>query len=545
METWFKHRWTVLLIIILLGGFFRFYLLSDIPPGLYPDEAMNGLDALHAVESGDFQVFYSDNNGREGLYMNLVALMIQIFGVSAWVIRATSAAAGTLSLLAMAFFAYEFGLAFFSDRNKKDRDRLAVLLMLAATLLLALSVWHVHFSRIGFRAVLLPLFSAAGFGFLLRGFRLGRRIDFALSGSMFALSFSTYIASRILPVVFALPFLFSGFVRQDGRLRFVGGSEWVRRIGIFSAALLLVALPLIGYFAANPADFTGRAGDVSVFSAENPLTALLISSGKTLAMFHLFGDFNWRHGVAGRPVLDPLTGALLLIGFALIVRRLVSSRMAWLVFVWFGAMLLPAAATAEGLPHALRAYGATVPALLLASLGAVWLWDRYRQTIPQVLRAGTLSFLAVLILLFNFHQYFFAWAGSTELDGAFRGDLTRISEYLNERTALHDQELQQAEDEARIEELSGAIDYVIVNEPYNVPLRGIPMPVATIRYLTSDHPGIAYLTGDDVSAITPIFGRTIIVTTEPPDQDLEASIQAAFPAAAREDRNGYTVYRLE
>ena len=36
----------ILIGVLALGAFFRFYQITEIPPGLYPDEAMNGNNAL-------------------------------------------------------------------------------------------------------------------------------------------------------------------------------------------------------------------------------------------------------------------------------------------------------------------------------------------------------------------------------------------------------------------------------------------------------------------------------------------------------------------
>src|SRR3989344_6752902 len=77
------RRW-VFLLILLAAVFFRTYQLDSVPPGLYPDEAMNGNDALEALEgappAGGFKVYYPNNNGREGLYNNLTAVAFKLFG---------------------------------------------------------------------------------------------------------------------------------------------------------------------------------------------------------------------------------------------------------------------------------------------------------------------------------------------------------------------------------------------------------------------------------------------------------------------------------
>src|SRR3990167_1256026 len=70
----------LLLSIIALGGFFRFFRIAEAPPGLYPDEAKNGNNALEALATGNFKVFYPENSGREGLFINLQAISLWLFG---------------------------------------------------------------------------------------------------------------------------------------------------------------------------------------------------------------------------------------------------------------------------------------------------------------------------------------------------------------------------------------------------------------------------------------------------------------------------------
>ncbi|MEK7151084.1 MAG: hypothetical protein AAB784_00005, partial [Patescibacteria group bacterium] len=76
-----KH-WPIIVLIIIVAIFFRFQSITSTPPGLYPDEAMNGNNALEAIETGNYKVFYSENNGREGLFINIQAQSIKIFGPS-------------------------------------------------------------------------------------------------------------------------------------------------------------------------------------------------------------------------------------------------------------------------------------------------------------------------------------------------------------------------------------------------------------------------------------------------------------------------------
>jgi hypothetical protein len=69
-----EGRRLLLFGVLAVASFFRFYHLAVTPPGLYIDEAMDGVNAQHAAETGQFKVYYPEDNGREGLYVNILAL---------------------------------------------------------------------------------------------------------------------------------------------------------------------------------------------------------------------------------------------------------------------------------------------------------------------------------------------------------------------------------------------------------------------------------------------------------------------------------------
>src|SRR5512135_483691 len=89
----------VLLIVMAIAVGFRLTDLSSAPPGLYPDEAMNGNNALQALRSGEYKVFYPENNGREGLFINLQAASIAMLGNTPYALRIVSALIGILTVL--------------------------------------------------------------------------------------------------------------------------------------------------------------------------------------------------------------------------------------------------------------------------------------------------------------------------------------------------------------------------------------------------------------------------------------------------------------
>jgi 4-amino-4-deoxy-L-arabinose transferase-like glycosyltransferase len=522
-----RMTWIIVVSIVCLAAFLRFFRLHEIPPGLYPDEAMNGLNALRAIARADFRVFYPENNGREGLFINLQALAIAIFGASTWTLRAVSAFAGTITVVLLFFFSRTIGVSLFGGESAAQRSFLSRndQLAMVSAFLLAVSSWHLTFSRIGFRAILLPLFSIAMFAALFRAIRTRKPSHYAIAGILSALPLYTYLAARILPLL-VLPFLLFEMLRQPR-----DGSLLLKKMGAFALAFLITILPLAGYFVTHPEDLFGRTYGVSLFAAANPIAAFLTSLGKTLLMFHFRGDENWRHNVSGAPMLDWISGAFFLVGLAVLALRVLRATKGLAVSLfllsWFGALLLPEILTVEGIPHALRAIGVLPPTMIIAAVGALTLWEKSRGRIPEPLKAAIASVVMVLILLMNVHRYFIAWAGNPHVPGAFRADLVAATEILKEH---HD-----------------ALRYVVVNEG-GVPLETngvpLPMPVATIRYLTSDDPAIHYLTEDHLTDIAPQFDQTIILTTQPPSVDLDTSLRALFPSIERTEERGITLYRL-
>jgi hypothetical protein len=127
--------WLVLGGIVLFAGFLRLYHITSTPPGLYPDEAMDGNNALEVIQTGHFQTFYIEDNGREGLYVNTLVFFIEAFGNKPWVVRLPAAIVGILTVVGMYFLGAElFGifacrmlLAYQLFAHRLSRDHGAVL----------------------------------------------------------------------------------------------------------------------------------------------------------------------------------------------------------------------------------------------------------------------------------------------------------------------------------------------------------------------------------------------------------------------------------
>lgn len=447
--------WPVAAVLI-IAAFFRLYQLTQIPPGLYPDEAMNGNNALEALRTGDYKVYYPENNGREGLFINIQAQFLRFLMPARnnqpqpWMLRLPSAIFGALTVWGIYFL---------------GRELLSPPAGLAASFLLATSFWHINFSRIGFRAIMAPLLMCWGGYLLIYALRrlppASQKIyaAAAIGGVVFGLGFHTYIAYRIMALLLLVIWYF--YRRKPG--------FW-RVALVFLGSAIIAGLPIAIYYLQHPGDFFGRTVQISIFNEKQPLRQLGINTLKTVGMFFWAGDYNWRHNLAGQPELFLPVAILFLAGIILGLRKITSSRYDspaigfGILFSWLILALLPVVISAEGLPHALRSILLLPPAMLIAAAGGVHLYEKLNAAGKSSLAKWSTITLAVILLVQAYVAYFVVWAKNPNTAAAFSADYVYLGQKLNSLPA-------------------DVPKYVIV-EASGVEVRGIPMPAQTVMFIT-------------------------------------------------------------
>ncbi len=421
----------VLTLILLLALFVRSYRISDIPSGIYPDEAVNAADATYANRTGDYLLFYENNYGREGLFINLQALALKALGNTIPALKLWSIIFGTLTVWGMYLLAAEL-----------FRRRSAGLI---AAFITATSFWAINFSRIGFRAIMTSLILSFSFYFFFRGLRTRKFADFLWGGLIFGLGLHTYVAFRVAPLILVilLPVLILSY--EDFLRRY-----WKHGVVFIFGAFVSAAPMLYHFFISHPGDFASRSAAVSIFSPEINHGDLLGTMSKTVTLslikYNFWGDQNWRHNYPPYPVLDPIVGALFLAGFIytvwqaglLLGRRLIRKdrdlrlvRNTFLLGSFF-VMLMPEFLTHEGLPHALRSIGTQVPVFLMATLPVFWI-AKHGITARHTKRTMLLSALIILLgasAAINLTKYFVYFAGSPSQMSSFSLNERNIAEYL-------------------------------------------------------------------------------------------------------------------
>ncbi|MBI4119460.1 MAG: glycosyltransferase family 39 protein [Parcubacteria group bacterium] len=463
-----KSKWAVpllLILIIIIATFLRLYNLKEWPPGLYPDEAVNGNNALEVLRTtppaGGFKVFYPENNGREGLFINIQAMFLKYFGVNEpWVLRLPSAIFGILTVLGLYFLTKELFQTAASDKQQ------ATSAGLLASFFLATSFWHINFSRIGFRAIMAPFFLVWAIYFLLQSLKtINYKLQAILGGVFYGLGFYSYIAYRITP-------LFVGFIPIYRFLRNKDGAERKKILlstFYFLLSTFIVALPIGIYFLEHPADFFGRTSEVSIFSSTHPLSDLGLNIVKTAAMFNWHGDWNWRHNYAGKPELFWPVGILFLTGIlggawkALRQKQYFNPEM--FSFIWIATAALPVVISNEGVPHALRSLLMAPPVFILAASGGLVIYafvKKYSRLPSNIISAYVIVFLTLLAL--EAVIAYASWALNPATAESFSANYVAIGRELNA--------------------LPQTVPKYVLVKARGVEVRGIPMPAQTVMFIT-------------------------------------------------------------
>lgn len=503
-----KNKEAILLsLILLLAIFFRFWNINNIPPGLYPDEAIYANDGI----TSPGKVFYPENNGREGLWMNLLFVFFKIFGISATVLRIVSAIAGTLTVFGIYFLSKEIIEKYGASNISSKKTALL------ASFFLAVSFWHVNFSRIGFRAIMMPLILVWAFYLFFAGLK-NKNGKLIASGALFGLGFYTYSTFRLLPLLILPILIFIILAEKDKK-------NILKRLFLyFAIPAVIIVLPLIFYFLKNPADFIGRLGPISIFSQPSPLRSFFESLGSHLLMFNLRGDGNWRHNFPNAPQIFWPVGFCFLIGFFYQFKSAFCSfkNKSWnRLFVpiftlgWFFVFILGGVLTYEGIPHALRTIGIIPVVYILSAIGANIILNVLKnKTKSGPLTKVIIVSFSIIIIVFSYKQYFINWGKNENVAGAFAQPFVEIGNYLNSLP----QETKK---------------YVIVNEG-GVPVPypdGIPVSAQTIMFIERSKFGrtrAQYIKRESIDETNYEKGGVVVLMKD--EQIIFEKLQAMFPS---------------
>lgn len=391
-----------LIIILIVAAILRFWQLENIPPHLTPDEASLGYNAYSILKTGKDEygqvmpiIFKSFGDYKPGLYVYLTTPFVATFGLTEFAVRLPSALAGVVAVLLVYFIVYEF----FGDKK----------LSLIASFLLAISPWHIHFSRGAWEVNVSLTLTLAGIYFFMKS--LKRQKFFFLSAIFFALTLLTYQGAKLSTAIVLLIL---------GVLYFKKILSLDRKVILGSLFLgLTISLPIIISL------FQGKAGRLnvfSIFSYRRPaeyLNAQLSYGDEKVSdvsyyLFHsealntlkgivgrylnhfsarfLFFEGDWanpRHAAPYQGVLTLGDLILLILGFVALV-KLGTKKEALFIWFWLALSPLPAAFSRDEV-HAVRSLHLAIPIVVICSLGAKSLLG-YRGKLARIFLFGVTFF---------------------------------------------------------------------------------------------------------------------------------------------------------
>jgi hypothetical protein len=415
-------RWLPIMLLLIAFAM-RVLWLADVPPGLHHDEVIY-INIAEKALAGGWSIFYPEGQGREGFYIPFLAAARAWLGTGTFALRAPSLFLSTLSLCAV------YALA------RRLFGRFVALFALAE---MSVTFWSVYPGRVAMRAVTEPLMAALAAYALWRAVtNLKSQVSnlkwSVLAGALIGLTVYTYRGARALPgIVVLLPLYLALFDRAALE------RAW-RGLIVCAGMALLVAAPLVVLLDAHPGldqlDWAGRDQVLKTLGAGDVRPALKTTAA-TLGAFFWRGDPDDYYNLQGRPVFEPVTGALFVLGVLIALWQALRGRPSYgYLLMWFVLALAPGRVS-EPAPHFYRIIGAQVTAFVFPAVALENLKSRF-PSLP--LRTRLLKFevwpliLAALVAAdgaWNAHDYFITWANKDTVRVLWNAPMADTARYLD------------------------------------------------------------------------------------------------------------------
>jgi 4-amino-4-deoxy-L-arabinose transferase-like glycosyltransferase len=412
----------LIIIILLIASAIRLWQLGNVPSSLDWDEAALGYNALSILQTGKDEygntlpiMLKSFGDYKPALYSYFAIPSVAIFGLSDFAVRLPSAILGLIAVLATFFLVREL------LRNEK--------LALIASFILAISPWHIQFSRTAFEANLGLTLNILTALFFLKG--LKKPYLLIASAITSGLSVYSYQSEKIFAPLFILTLIL--IFRKD----LIGiGRKYVLA---FLAVGLIVAAPLYVSAFINPESLnrvraTNFANDDKFHPHRVERQRIDIEMGNFVGMFfdsklitysrQALGSYishfdpNWlfiqgdleRHHAPSMGLLYHWELPFVLLGLYFMVFSPIFPRKSKiLIFSWFFLAPLPASITND-VPHAVRTLNFLPTFQILTATGLFfsYQWLKSSTNKSVLIRGALISFTLIFLLNFIFYinQYF-------------------------------------------------------------------------------------------------------------------------------------------
>lgn len=417
----------ILILILTLAFFLRFYKLGNIPAGLHADAASQGYNAFSLLSTGKDRygqslpiLFRSFGSYQPPLYTYLTLIPVAFFGNTTFSAHFVSALSGLILVL----ITYLIVLIIFSERKEK------FVLALLSALVVTITPWSVFFSRLAVEANLgLLLFTLS---LLLLIHSLKKIQVLPLASLTLGISTHAYYSERLVAVIFLPLFVFlfrKIFLKNKKR--------------IILAIFLFVITQIPHVLILQSGAFSRRFDQVSYFGNQSNNQSKILSIGKiTLNNYLIYyspknlffdSDINLGRSMPGLSVFYNWFLIPFLIGIWYLLKNR-SSNNTKIIGLLLLITPLPASFTGDFF-YPLRTLDFLWTLTLVISLGLFQIYLLFRSNITKLFVFGIFLSYSLFSLYISYF-ILFKYEKAKDYGYAYTKLMDKLPEYSNKQVII-------------------------------------------------------------------------------------------------------------
>ncbi|OGC92152.1 hypothetical protein A3D85_01920 [Candidatus Amesbacteria bacterium RIFCSPHIGHO2_02_FULL_47_9] len=422
----------LLVLLLILAAILRLHKISFFPSGLNADEAALGYNAYSLLLTGKDEHGHilpvnleSFGDFKPAGYSYLLIPFVKVFGLTEFAIRLPSALFGVTAV----FLVYMLTKEIFANLNFENYLRFGIQNLRIEEIvafMLAISPWHLHFSRGAWEVNVSTTLLLLGILFFVKWLKNRELISLSLSSLNFVLSMYFYQSTRVIAPLLGLGLAI---------LYFKTLLKYPKQIVTNFLLLLLLLAPLILSLASS--DASSRLSGVGLLADEGPLRRVeqlrgqhsdwnsllsrLLHNRPVIYVIqfvknytdHFDGNFLFVNGDMIERNRIPETGLFYLtdfIFFALGIYYVLNSKSYKLqATIWLWLLIAPiASAMTFQTPNALRAQNLVIPMTIITSSGLYFFLQLARGSNKIVFSSLLIILITIYIWQFKryLHQYY-------------------------------------------------------------------------------------------------------------------------------------------
>ncbi|MBN2053918.1 glycosyltransferase family 39 protein, partial [bacterium] len=371
--------WVIPVLVLAAALGMRLYRIHELPVGLDNDEGIHGFTVLQLMREHEIKPFVPDAYGVETLHFYIMAMLFKVLGSGVVSMRLASVLTAMAGIMAIFVFL----------RRQFDART-----GLMGAGFMALSFWHLVYSRVALRVIAALPWAILTLHFLLR--RRGRTRDMLLAGICMGLGLFSYSPIRTLPLIVAPLFLLPLLKK-----RFTGLLDGA----LFYSTAALAGLPMLMYAVYRTMIWTGRTQALIVRGVfPHTIREAALRTWDSLLQFYRllprnYTGISFSDAVNGSMqtttiLMGVVIPAFFTLGLAYYLCRMHRS-FHFIHLFWFAAAMAPSVLFG---PNASRQIMAMPVVFILAGTAAGVMWNTLLGAHPGAARKTIVSAMAVLLL---------------------------------------------------------------------------------------------------------------------------------------------------